>query len=70
LEGVNYATLYRNKIVPTVDGYSTDGLLTAEKLRTTALKIMLQFSPTTSALEFKFMAMGYTISRGHKTNIK
>jgi hypothetical protein len=70
LEGMFYASIYRNKIIPTADGYTTDGLLTQEKLRTTALKIMVEFSPTTTALELKFLAAGYTISSGHKTNIK
>lgn len=66
-EGVFYATLYRNKIVPTATGYTSDGLLTGEKLRNVAMKIMLEFTVSTVPLELKFVNIGYQISRGHTT---
>ena len=67
LEGVFYATLYRNKIVPTNSGYTTDGLLTFEKLRNVAMKIMIEFNSTSVPLELKFVNIGYQVSRGHTT---
>ena len=69
LEGVFYAALYRNKIVPSANppGYTTDGLLTFEVLRNVAMKIMLEFNPTTSPTELKFLNIGYDLSRGHTT---
>ena len=66
-EGVFYAPLYRNKIVPTSTGYNTDGLLTWEKLRNVAMKIMFEFDVSNVPLELKFVNIGYQISRGHKT---
>ena len=66
-EGVFYSTLYRNKIVPTATGYNTNGLLTGEKLRNVAMKIMLEFSVSNVPLELKFVNIGYQISRGHTT---
>jgi len=68
LEGMLYATLYRNKLVPTAYGYTTDGLLTGEKIRTHALKVMLEFSSSGSnPLELRFVNLKYTISKGHQT---
>jgi hypothetical protein len=67
LEGVFYATLYRNKIVPTNSGYTTDGLLTFEKLRNVAMKVMIEFNSTSVPLELKFVNIGYQVSRGHTT---
>jgi hypothetical protein len=70
LEGVLYATLYRNKIVPTAIGYNTDGLLTAEKIRTHVLRVMLEYSVTATPLQLRIVNMGFDISRGHTTQIK
>lgn len=66
-EGVFYATLYRNKLIPTATGFNTDGLLTGQKMRTAALYILIEFSINTIPLELKFVNMGYSISRGHTT---
>ncbi len=70
LEGVLYATLYRNKIVPTASGFNTDGLLTAEKIRTHVLRVMLEFSVTTTPLQLRICQLGYDLSRGHTTLVK
>lgn len=67
LEGNLYATLYRNKLIPTAIGFNTNGLLTGEKVRTNALKILLEFDVTTQYLEFRFLTIGYSISLGHKS---
>jgi hypothetical protein len=67
LEGVYYATLYRNKIIPTNTGFTTNGLLIGEYMRNVAMKIMYQFDVATEPLELKFLNIGYTISRGHTT---
>ena len=66
LEGILYATLYRNKLVPTATGYNTNGLLTAEKIRTNALKVMVQFDVTTTPLQLRFVTVGYINSVGHR----
>jgi len=67
LEGQLYSSIYRNKLVPTQSGMTTDGLLTGENIRALALKVMLEFSPTTTPLQLKFVQLGFQTSRGHKT---
>jgi hypothetical protein len=68
LEGVYYATLYRNKIIDDGSGtYQTTALLTGEKMRNVAMKIMLEFDVTEAPLELKFLNIGYDISKGHTT---
>jgi hypothetical protein len=69
-EGIYYSPIYRNKIVPTNTGYTTDGLLTFEKMRNTAMKIMLEFNLSKNnytPAELKFVDIGYDISNGHTT---
>ena len=66
LESILYATLYRNKLVPTATGYNTNGLLTAEKIRTNALKVMVQFDVTTVPVQLRFVTVGYINSVGHR----
>jgi hypothetical protein len=68
LEGVYYATLYRNKIIDNGSGtLQTTALLTGEKMRNVAMKIMLEFDVTEVPLELKFLNIGYDISKGHTT---
>lgn len=69
IEGVWYSTILRNKLIPTNSGYTTDGLLTGEKMRNVSLQIMMEFNPTSSFLELKFANFGYQISLGHN-NLK
>lgn len=64
LEGRFCATLYRNKLVPTAIGMNTDGLLTGEKMRATAMKVMLEFTVGTTPLELKYVEIGFVPSRG------
>lgn len=67
LEGFYYATLYRNKLVPTAIGYNTNGLLTGEKIRTNTLMIMLEFTVSITPLELRFSNVSFAISKGHRT---
>lgn len=67
LEGVPYATFLRNKLVPTAEGFTTDGLLTGERIRTAALKMMVQFVVTNTPVELRFINILFSISSGHKT---
>lgn len=64
-EGKFYAALYRNKLVPTQSGYTTDGLLTGEKIRAKALYCMLEFAVDEVPLELEFAEIKYSLSRGH-----
>lgn len=70
LEGIFYATFYRNKLQPTFSGYTTSGLLTGEKMRSISLKIMLEFTITNIPLELKIVKIGFTISKGHRLEKK
>ena len=64
-EGIWYANILRNKLVPTAIGYDTNGLLTGEKMRNTALRLMVEFTVGTTQLELKFVYIGFSISKGH-----
>lgn len=66
-EGVYYAIIYRNKLIPTATGMTTAGLLTAEKMRGIAMFCLLEFTVSTIALELRFVNIGYSLSRGHTT---
>lgn len=70
LEGIWYATFYRNKLQPTATGFTSDGLLTGEKLRNVAMFILIEFSEYNQAIEVKFLNIGFTISEGHQNWIK
>lgn len=70
LEGIWYANIKRNKLVPNAYGYTTDGLLTGEKMRNTAMWMMYEFSVTTTPLELRFIQIGMDISSGHTNQLK
>lgn len=65
VEGIWYATVKRNNLVPTAAGYSATGLLSAEKMRSVAMMVMLEFSVNTVPLELKFVDFNFSISHGH-----
>lgn len=65
LEGIFYATIFRNKLIPTAAGYTTDGLLTGEKMRNTAMMIMLEWRVGTTPLQLKFINIGFQVSLGN-----
>jgi hypothetical protein len=64
LEGLYYATFYRNKLIPTATGYTTNGLLTGEKIRSAAMFVMLEFTINTVPLELEFVSIGFNLSHG------
>jgi hypothetical protein len=66
-EGQLYSLVYRNKLIPTIDGFSTNGLLTGENIRGLVLKTLFQFDVTDKPLEFKFTSFGFALSEGHTT---
>lgn len=63
-EGIFKAPIYRNKLVPSATGYTTDGLLTGQKMRNVAMFILLQFNPIDTPLELKFLEVGFQNSSG------
>jgi hypothetical protein len=64
LEGVFYATILRNKLVPTAAGFTTDGLLTGQKMRNTGMFIMWEWRIANIPLQLKFLNIGYELGRG------
>lgn len=66
LEGIWYAPIYRNKLKPTATSYTTDGLLTGEKMRNVAMMIMLEFESDIKQLNLMFVNIGFVVSRGHR----
>lgn len=65
LEGIWYANILRNKIVPTATGFTIDGLLTAEVMRNTNMYVEVDFYPNTETLELRLLQLGMSISKGH-----
>ncbi len=66
-EGQLYSVIYRNKLVPTQSGVDLTGLLTAERMRALALKVLLEFMPTNQPLEIRYVNLGFQVSIGHTT---
>jgi len=66
-EGVYYANLYRDRLSPNVTGSADQKLYTGDKIRSTALKVQLEFATATKKLQLKFVNIGYHISKGHST---
>jgi len=64
-EGNFYSTIFRNKLVPTAAGYTTDGLMTGEKMRNVAMWIMFEWRVTAVPLELKYVDIGFSISKGN-----
>lgn len=65
-EGLHNAIIFRNKIVPTISGYTTDGLLTGEYMRNVAMYCMLQWDIENIQLLLKFATIGFAMSRGYE----
>ena len=63
--GLTEHTTYYYRVYATASGYTTDGLLTGEKMRNVAMFVMLEFNPTTTFLELKFCIFGYIPSLGN-----
>lgn len=66
LEGNYYAVVLRNKLVPTANGFTTNGLMTAEKMRAIVLKILIQWDVSDQNINFNFISIGFHVSTGHK----
>lgn len=64
-EGILYCQIYRNILTPTATGLQTNGLVTGEKMRTYALRVMLEFTVSTFPVELRFVNIGYQLSLGH-----
>jgi hypothetical protein len=64
-EGVLYSQLYRNVLTPSATGLKTNALVTGEKLRTYAIRILVEFSVSTFPVELRFISIGYQLSLGH-----
>lgn len=66
LEGLFYAAIYRNKLIPTSSGFVTTGLLTGQKMRSTVFKMLLEFAVTNENVALRFVTLSYQLSSGHK----
>lgn len=64
-EGVLYSQVYRNALTPSATGIQTNSLITGEKMRTYAFRVMLEFTVSTFPVELRFVTLGYQISLGH-----
>lgn len=66
VEGLWYASILRNKLMPTATGFDTDRLLTGEVMRNTNMMFLVEYSPTTQPLQLRFIQLSFAISRGHQ----
>lgn len=64
-ESMLYCQIYRNILTPSATGLQTNALITGEKMRTYALRVMLEFTVSTTPLELRFVTLGYQLSLGH-----
>ena len=64
-ESMLYCQIYRNVLTPSATGLQANALITGEKMRTYAFRVMLQFSVGSTPLELRFATLGYQISLGH-----
>lgn len=69
MEGIWNAVIYRNKLIPTFDGYNTDGLLTGQKMRNTSMFIMFEFNVSATPLALRLITIGFDISKGNNNQI-
>lgn len=69
-ESVLYCQIYRNVLTPSATGLKTNALVTGEKMRTYAFRIMLEFTVSTTPLELRFATLGYQLSLGHSIPIQ
>lgn len=64
-EGVLYSQIYRNTLTPSATGIRLNSTITGEKMRTNALRVMLEFTVGTVPVELRFVTLGYQLSLGH-----
>lgn len=64
-EGIFYAALFNDKLSPQYLHDFPVALISGDKMRTAALKVLLEFTVSTTPVQLKFVNLGYSISRGH-----
>lgn len=66
-EGVWYANLWRDRLSPNVTGTAVEKMYKGDKIRSSALKVQLEFATNVKKLQLKFVNIGYHESKGHST---
>jgi len=69
-ESAMYSQIYRNVLTPTATGLKPNALVTGEKMRTYALRVMLEFTVSSFPVELRFVSLGYQLSLGHSIPIQ
>ena len=64
LEGLWYANVLRNKLIPTAEGFDTDGLMTGEVMRNTNMLVLVQYEPSSLPLQLRMIQVDFSISKG------
>jgi hypothetical protein len=64
-EGQFYAGLYRDRLSPNVTGTPDEKMLKGDRMRTAALRCMMEFSEVTAQVYVRFTNVTYNISSGH-----
>lgn len=66
-EGVYYANIWRDRLSPNTTGTPDQKMYKGDKIRSSALKVQLEFATDEKKLQLKFVNIGYHISKGHST---
>jgi hypothetical protein len=67
VEGMWYAIVKRNKLLPTQSGYTINNIVTGERMRSYTLFLLAEFTVGAIPLELRFININFDISRGHST---
>jgi len=54
----------RNKLIPTAEGFDTDGLMTGEVMRNTNMLVLVQYEPSSLPLQLRMIQVDFSISKG------
>lgn len=65
VESIYYVNIKRNKKQPTQSGFSIKSLLTGDRMRSSAMKILFEFSVNNIPLNLKFLNINFELSKGH-----
>jgi hypothetical protein len=69
-EGVWKANVKRDKLLPTATGMTTTSILSGERMRAVAFRILLQWTLSGTQLRLRGVTLGEELSRGHQQLIQ
>lgn len=64
LAAIIYSTFFKNKLMPTATGYSTNNILTGSKVRAASIFMLIEFTVNIIPAELEYISVGYETSIG------